>query len=122
DHVAIAALDLVEPAKLFVNLFGASLIAGGDNHLTGVRLMQLACGGFKLELMQPLRPDSLIAPQLAKSGPGFHHMTFLVDDLPETIGALDAAGAPTVGTDLPSPRWRETSLPPRFPCGTLLQL
>src|SRR2546429_5199839 len=81
DHVAIAAFDLLEPAKLFVDLFGASLIAGGDNHLTGVRLMQLACGGFKLELMQPLRPDSLIAPQLAKSGPGFHHMTFLVDDL-----------------------------------------
>jgi methylmalonyl-CoA/ethylmalonyl-CoA epimerase len=122
DHIAIAVHDMSEAATLFVDLLGASLIAGGDNDGTGTRLMHLACGGFKLELMQPLRPDSLIAPRLEKSGPGFHHMTFVVDDLTETIDALDAVGIVAAGTDLSSPRWRETFLPPQRTFGTLLQL
>lgn len=122
DHVAIATHDMAEPASLFVDVLGASLIAGGDNDRSGLRLMHLRCGGFKVELMQPLRADSPISPRLAQRGPGFHHLTFMVDDLVETIDALSAAGLSTVGTSLDSPRWRETFLPPRATFGTLLQL
>jgi methylmalonyl-CoA/ethylmalonyl-CoA epimerase len=122
DHVAIASHDMAEAVTLFVDVLGASLVAGGDNDRSGMRLMHLQCGGFKVELMQPLRPDSPISPRLAQRGPGFHHLTFIVDDLVETIDALSAVGLPTVGTSLESPRWRETFLPPRATFGTLLQL
>ena len=121
DHVAIATADMSEPVGLFVGLLGATLLSGGDNDVSGTRLMHLQCGGFKLELMQPLRDDSPIAPRLAKTGPGFHHLTFVVDDLVHTIAALDGHGVATVGTDLSSPRWRETFLSPRSTFGTLIQ-
>lgn len=121
DHVAIATADMREPVELFVGVLGATMIVGGDNDVTGTRLLHLSCGGFKIELMQPLRSDSPIAPRLDKYGPGFHHMTFVVDDLIETMTHLDAAGAPTVGTDLSSARWRETFLAPTTTFGTLIQ-
>ncbi|HEX9527380.1 MAG TPA: VOC family protein [Streptosporangiaceae bacterium] len=72
DHVGIAIADMSEAIALFAGVLGATLIAGGDNDLTGIRLMQLSCGGFKIELMQPLRDDSVIAPRLARTGPGLH--------------------------------------------------
>jgi methylmalonyl-CoA epimerase len=122
DHVAIATTDMPEAVALFAGMLGATLIAGGDNDVTGIRLMHLSCGGFKIELMQPLRDDSLIAPRLARYGPGFHHLTFMVDDLPETIEDLAAAGVATVGTNLASPHWRESFLAPRQTFGTLLQM
>src|ERR1700684_24055 len=83
-----------------------ALIAGGDNDTTGVRLMQLSCGGFKVELMQPLHDDSLVAKRLARHGPGFHHLTFFVDDLVQTVDDLAAAGVATIGTNPASPHWR----------------
>jgi methylmalonyl-CoA/ethylmalonyl-CoA epimerase len=122
DHIGIATTDMAAAVALFAGVLGATLISGGDNDRTGIRLMQLSCGGFKIELMQPLRDDSLIVPRLAKHGPGFHHVTFLVDDLVETIDGLAAAGVGCVGTNLASPNWRESFLDPRQTFGTLLQM
>lgn len=121
DHVAIATADMSEPVGLFVGLLGATLLSGGDNDDSGIRLMHLRCGGFKIELLQPLRDDSPIAARLRTNGPGFHHLTFVVDDLVETIDAFHERGVATVGTDLSSPRWRETFLSPRDTFGTLIQ-
>lgn len=121
DHVAIAANDLSQPLALFVDTLGGRLIAGGDNDQTGTRLIHIQCGGFKLELMQPLRADTPVAARLDKHGPGFHHLTFVVDDLLETIDGLEWAGHTTTGTLLDSPHWRETFIRPRETFGTLVQ-
>jgi hypothetical protein len=83
--------------------------------------MQIACGGFKVELMQPLSADSTLARHLSKRGEGLHHLTFMVDDVPSTISSLDELGYVTVGTDTPSPDWAETFLSPRQSFGTLVQ-
>jgi methylmalonyl-CoA/ethylmalonyl-CoA epimerase len=122
DHIGIATADMTAAVGLFVGVLGATLIAGGDNDRTGVRIMQLSCGGFKIELMQPLHGNSLISPRLATHGPGFHHLTFVVDDVVETIGDLAAAGVGTVGTSLASANWRESFLSPKQTFGTLLQI
>ena len=121
DHVAIATEDLAGAATLFVDVLGGRLLSGGDNDETGTRLMQVACGGFKVELMQPVRSDSTLARHLAKHGEGLHHLTFMVDDVPLTIRSLDELGYETVGTDDSSRDWAETFLSPRQSFGSLIQ-
>lgn len=121
DHVAIALPDIAASIPLFRDVLGAEFIAGGDNDQTGLRLVHLMLPGLKLELLQPLRRDSLLSGPLERRGPGFHHMTFFVDDVPATVSAFEREGFAVTGTDLSSPRWQETFLSPRDTFGALLQ-
>ena len=121
DHVGIAVPDIAEPARLFHDVLGGRFLAGGDNDETGIRLVHLALPGFKVEIMQPLRADSVLQRHLDRRGPGFHHMTFFVDDLPASIVELEGNEVGVTGTDLSSPRWRETFIDPASSFGTLLQ-
>jgi methylmalonyl-CoA/ethylmalonyl-CoA epimerase len=121
DHVAIAVEDMAAAMPLFRDVLGGQFIAGGDNLQTGVRLIHLMFPGFKLELMQSLRDDSILAPSMRRRGPGFHHMTFFVDDVLATVDAFSAVGLETTGTDVSSPNWSETFLRPRDSFGAMLQ-
>lgn len=121
DHVAIAVPDLAAVTPLYVDALGATFIGGGQNPINGLRIVHLQLPGLKLELLAPFRPDSLISAGLAERGPGLHHITFLVDDLPATIDAWSEAGVRAVGTNLSSPHWQETFLRPQDTGGALLQ-
>jgi methylmalonyl-CoA/ethylmalonyl-CoA epimerase len=121
DHVAIATEDMNAAARLFCGALGGSFLRGGDNDETGIRLLHVRFPQFKVELMQPVRSDSLLRSYLDQHGEGFHHMTFLVDDLTVTTQRLGDAGLPVVGADLASPRWQEAFIHPRATFGALLQ-
>src|SRR4051794_4576163 len=112
DHVAIAVEDMAAAMPLFRDALGGRFISGGDNDDTGIRLMHLMLPGFKLELLAPLRDDSILAHSLERRGPGFHHMTFFVDDVEATVDALEGDGFSVTGTDLASQNWSETFLKP----------
>lgn len=122
DHVAVAVRDARKALDLYVGLLGAQFVLGGDNDETGNRIIHLALGGFKVELMQPLRADNLLARTIDSRGEGFHHATFVVDDLAHTVDSFEAAGIHLTGTDLANPIWRETFVRPRDAGGALLQL
>lgn len=121
DHVAIAVPSMSEATTLFTGVLGAQLLCGGDNLDTGIKLIHLKMCNFKIELMQPLHGDSIMARGIEKRGYGFHHMTFMVDDLPMTIEALNQANLPAVDINTDSAAWSEAFLSPRSTFGTLLQ-
>jgi methylmalonyl-CoA/ethylmalonyl-CoA epimerase len=121
DHVAIAVPDMAEAMPLFRDALGGRFISGGDNDETGLRLMHLMLPGFKLELLAPLRKDSIVSESLARRGPGFHHMTFFVDDVLATSDDFEASGFRTTGTDVSSANWSETFVRPSDSFGALLQ-
>lgn len=121
DHIGIAVSALEPAVSLFHDTLGGRFLSGGDNEQTGLRLLHLALPGLKVELLQPLRDDSLVSPFLTRRGAGFHHLTLFVDDVPTTVDTLGAAGFRTSGTDVRSQRWSETFLSPRSAFGTLLQ-
>ena len=121
DHIAIAVSDLREATALFADVLGGRFISGGDNDETGIRLVHLMLPGMKLELLQPVRADSLLAGHLERKGPGFHHLTLMVDDIPLTIDSLAEHDLRATGTSDPHPRWTETFLPPSSTFGALLQ-
>lgn len=123
DHVAVAVWDLAEAVPLYHDLLGGVLIGGGDDERLKLRTLQLRFEpSTKIELLQPLTDDSYLADYLRKHGPGFHHMTCFVDDVPTAVRALAAAGYETVDTSLGNESWQETFVRPSSGFGTLIQL
>lgn len=121
DHVAIVVPSIADTVPLFCDGLGAEFLSGGDNDETGIRLVHLRLPGFKLELMQPLRPGSLLQRHLDERGPGFHHMTFFVDHLRTTVAHLERIGLPVTATDFSAKAWQEAFLSPRSTFGALFQ-
>jgi len=121
DHVAIVLNSIPPAIPLFRDALGGRFISGGDNDQTGIRLVHLKYPGFKLELMAPLRGDTFLQPHLDRRGPGFHHLTFFVDDVLRTVHDLEAAGLRMTGTDVSAPAWKESFIHPKSSFGALLQ-
>lgn len=53
-------------------------------------------GHLQLELIQPVRGESIYSEFLADSGPGLHHVCFEVDDLALATAAAAESGVPVV--------------------------
>ena len=123
DHVAVAVRDLGAASRLFLDLLGGELIAGGDDDSLGIRTMQLKFPpGVKVELLTPLDDRSYLHAYLDKHGEGFHHMTCMVDDVADASRRLQEAGFGTVDTRTGTDFWDETFIRPSSAFGTLVQL
>lgn len=123
DHLGIAVRSIEEAAPLFINLLGGVVTNGGDDLKGGIRNLQLTYpGGFRLELVQPLREDSGVARFLARRGQGLHHLTVMVEDIEVALEELLAADFELVDTDISNPRWRASYVRPRSGFGVLIQV
>lgn len=49
-------------------------------------------GAQQVELIAPVRGTSLYAEHLARSGPGLHHVAYLVDDMERAVAVASARG------------------------------
>ena len=123
DHVCVAVWSIEEACRLFVDLLGGEFIGGGDNPHLGVRAVQLGFPpGVKIELLEPLGPDSFLRRYLEQNGEGLHHVTAYVADVAAAAAELVAAGYEVVDTDTSQETWKETFLRPPSAFGTLIQL
>ncbi|WP_431950440.1 VOC family protein [Nocardia lijiangensis] len=52
--------------------------------------------GMQLELIQPVRGESIYAEFLARSGPGLHHVCFEPDDFDAAVAAAGRDGLPVL--------------------------
>jgi methylmalonyl-CoA/ethylmalonyl-CoA epimerase len=99
DHVAIAVRDRDAASSALADLFG--LCPGAREHVapqkTDVAFLHpapdaaAAPADAALELIAPAGNESL-GRFLDQRGPGLHHICFEVDDLPEALASLKAAG------------------------------
>lgn len=91
DHVGIAVDDLDAALSSWgrLGLHGAVVEEIPEQ---GVRVAMLAVGGGKVELLQPLGPDTPVGRFLARRGPGVHHVAFRVDDIQAALAAAEAEG------------------------------
>ncbi len=101
EHVAIA----VNESRTLAEFFNETLHipAGGKEVIAdqGVSTDIYDTGGGKVELLEPVIPDSPISKFLSKRGEGIHHIAFRVDDIHAAIEELIAQGVQMIDT---SPR------------------
>lgn len=105
DHIGIAVKDLKKSIPLFESLLGSasykSEIVASEQVETAFFLEKEG----KIELVQSLNPDGVIAKFIEKKGEGMHHIAFEVPDIFAEMSRLKQMGfkllneTPKIGAD-----------------------
>ena len=92
DHVGIAVSDLDQAMAFFHETFGAPLVDAQELADQGVKACLIAVGQTRLELLQPLSPETPFGKFLERRGEGLHHLALHVDDVGKSIENLREKG------------------------------
>jgi len=92
DHIAIAVQNLEEALRVYKDVLGLELKGEEEVPEQGVRVAFLPVGDTRLELLEPLSPESPVAKFLEKRGEGIHHICLEVEDLEKTLAELASKG------------------------------
>ena len=123
DHIGVAVRSLAETLPLY-ELLGLKVLRREHVPSEQVDVAFLDSGDCHIELLEPLSPESAIAKFIDKRGPGIHHLCLKVENLPELLQQLDAAGVQLIDK-VPRPganNKRVAFVHPKATGGVLLEL
>lgn len=124
DHVAIAVPSIAEAAPIYQLLTGGEPSEVERVDSQGVDVAFIGAGTGRIELIEPISPDSPVARFLDRRGPGLHHLAYRVRDLSSTLERLRAAGVRLID-EVPRPGAHGRSiafLHPESTGGVLIEL
>ncbi len=126
NHVAIAVPDIAAAARLYRETLGAEVSEAVPQPEHGVTTVFITLPNTKIELLEPLGPDSPIAGFLERNpSGGIHHLCYEVADIRAARDRLMAQGARVLGDGEPKigAHGRPVLfLHPKDFCGTLVEL
>jgi methylmalonyl-CoA epimerase len=99
DHIGIAVKSLAAAKSIYEKL-GLSVSPEETVEQEQVRLVMVAVGESRLELLEATSEDSTIAKFIAKRGEGLHHVCLRVPDLRGALERLIKAGARLVSEEI----------------------
>lgn len=126
NHVAIAVPDIAAAADIYRTMLGAKVSEPVPQPDHGVTTVFVELPNTKIELLEPLGPDSPIAKFLERNAKGgMHHLCYEVDDIHAARERLRAEGATVLGSG--EPRIGAHGKPvlflaPKDFCGTLIEI
>ena len=88
DHVGVVVRDLEAALKFFQEVFRIPPWEITELPEQGVLATLLPVGQTRLELLQPLSPDSSVGRFLERRGEGLHHLALHVDNIAEDLEIL----------------------------------
>jgi len=98
SHVSIAVPSLAVATARLRELYGLAAGAPVVNEEQGIRLAYIELGNARIELMEPVRPDSPISKFLERHpGGGMHHFCLEVDGLVPAAAAIEQKGGRVLG-------------------------
>ena len=98
SHVSIAVPSLKAAAQRLKEVYGLEAGAEKVNEEQGVRMAYIELPNARIELMEPLRPDSPISKFLEKNpAGGIHHFCVNVDDVAAAGAGLTRKGVRVLG-------------------------
>jgi methylmalonyl-CoA/ethylmalonyl-CoA epimerase len=123
-HIAIALRDAEPVVRTLVDSLGAT--RGGEELLDGgaLRVVFVHLGPVTVELLEPRSAEHTVAKFLEARGPGLHHVSLEVRDLPAQLARAKAAGVRLID-DTPRPGAHGTQvafLHPKSLGGVLVEL
>ena len=129
DRVAIAVRDLGQARSFFEDIFDARFEPVEDIKDMKFRYQPFSVAGFKMELLCPYDPESVIARFLENRGEGVHHISFETENLDEAIAELKAKGVEIAYRHRYAPEvtfegyhWDEAFVHPKDAFGVLIHI
>ncbi|MBV9174030.1 MAG: VOC family protein [Chloroflexi bacterium] len=102
NHVGFAVPSLEPAMALFRDTFGARLTPIIEDPIQRVRLCFAEYTGGRVELIEPLGPDSPVSQIVARSGGGLYHLCFETSDLEAEFASLRKQGFIPTGPPQPA--------------------
>jgi methylmalonyl-CoA/ethylmalonyl-CoA epimerase len=93
DHLGIAVESLDEALAFYRDALGLEVSGTETVEDQGVHVAMLPVGESRVELLEPVGPDTPVGKFVAKRGPGLHHVCYRVTDIHAALDRLRAAGA-----------------------------
>ena len=128
NHIGIAVRSIEAQRPFYESTLGARFEGIEEVTDQKVRVAFFSVGpeghAVRLELLEPLTPESTIAQFIEKRGEGLHHVAYTVDDLAARLDALQAAGVRLID-EKPRPGAHHTQiafLHPKSSAGVLTEL
>src|SRR5690349_24536714 len=99
DHLGIAVKSLAAAKSIYEKL-GLSISEEETVAAEKVRLVMVPVGDTRMELLEPLTSDSVIAKFIEKRGEGLHHICMRVPDLAAAVEKLKAENVRLVSDEV----------------------
>jgi methylmalonyl-CoA/ethylmalonyl-CoA epimerase len=124
DHIGIAVKDLDQAINLYKDVFGIEPSLVYESEYTKARIAFFPIGETRIELIQPVDPESVMGKFLEKKGEGIHHISFKVRDVDQSLLEIESRGIELI--DKKSRKVRENErvafLHPKSTNGVLFEL
>ncbi|KUO80035.1 MAG: transporter [Vulcanisaeta sp. OSP_8] len=121
DHVAVAIKNIDEAARKFREL-GLRVSDPIVVEEQGVKVVMVMLSNTKIELLEPLGPETTVAKFIEKRGEGIHHIAIEVDDINKFINIAKNAGLTITGEPSRGAEGIVTFIHPKNLHGILLEL
>ena len=88
DHIGIAVTDIEKAVEMFTNIFGTPPCDIEQIDDQGVKATLIEVGQTRIELLEPLTPDSPVVKFIQNRGEGLHHLALNVSDIAQKLETL----------------------------------
>jgi len=123
DHIGIAVRRLEERLPFWADALGLAFSGFETVDSEGVKIAFLQAGNSRIELLEPIGEDSVVARHLSRRGEGIHHVAIEVRNLDAALERLKERGVePTAPPRGGAGGSRVVFLHPRATGGVLVEL
>jgi methylmalonyl-CoA/ethylmalonyl-CoA epimerase len=98
DHIGIAVEELDAAIALYEQRLVMPVVHREIAEEIGLELVLLDIGESHVELLAPVRAQSMLAGFLAEHGPGLHHVAYATDDIEAELARLTGEGMRLIDT------------------------
>ena len=122
NHIGIAVVSIEESLKQFRDLFDSPEAEILRSDERGLRACFIEQGETHIELLEPLRADTVIGRFIDEHGEGIHHLAFTVADLDAKVTELQTIDIPIIDGPREGFRGRIAFANPSATHGVLIEL
>jgi len=99
DHIGGAVSSIDDAVKLYRDGLGLKIGEIETVEAERVKVVMIAVGESRIELLEPTGSEGAIAKYIEKRGEGMHHLALEVSDIQGMLKVLKEKGVPLIDTE-----------------------